>query len=275
MSTRTSILLVLLTVAISCAVTANEGPTASFTAYSVENGSDVTVLFDASGSTDPDGTVTAYRWVFGDGTSGSGVEVEHTFPRADRFNVSLLVLDDVGSWHRITQTVDVANLSALSGDGTQGGDPADAYPVPTDVPIGNDVGERAPDFSLPDVDGVMRNLSDFRGQVVLLEFWKSTCPGCQASVAVLEGLRERYDEQGLVVLLVTLDSSTADVERYLTEHGLTELIALREPRGFQGTIIYTYGVSVTPTVLLIDRTGVIRYRGYGSDLTESLILQYL
>jgi len=275
MSRRTSILLVLLVVSIACAAAANEGPTASFTAYRVESGSDVTVLFDASGSADPDGTIIAYRWVFGDGTSGSGAEVEHTFPRADRFNVSLLVLDDVGSWHRITQTVDVANLSAVPREGSQGGDPADPYPVPTDVPIGSDAGERAPDFSLPDIGGVMRSLSDYRGQLVLLEFWKSTCPGCQASAAVLDGLRQRYAEQGLVVLLVTLDSSTADVEQYLAEHDLTELIALREPRGFQGTIIHTYGVSVTPTVLLIDRTGVIRYRGYGSDLTEALVLQYL
>ena len=52
------------------------------------------VLFDASGSHDPDGELVAYQWDFGDGTVASGVNVWHRFRTAGRFPVTLVVTDD-------------------------------------------------------------------------------------------------------------------------------------------------------------------------------------
>ena len=282
MTTRTSILLLLLCAllaVVSTAGLANEGPTAAFTAYRLPGSSGVGVRFDASGSSDPDGEIVAYRWVFGDGTSGSGVEIDHTFPRVDQYNISLLVIDDASSWHRITMSVNLESLPSLPAT-DESGTPAFAAetetyePDPT-IPIGNGVGQRAYDFALLDLDGVVTNLSSFRGKVVLMEFWKSTCPGCQASAAYLEALRQQYAEEGLVILLITLDSSTAAVQSYLNEHGFTEFVALRDPHGFQSNTVRAYGVTATPTLLLIDRAGVIRYRGYGSDMTQVAVAEWL
>jgi len=273
MTKRTSILLVLLLLG-AVSGFANQGPTATFTAHRVSSASTTAVLLDASGSTDSDGQIIAYQWVFGDGTSGSGVEVEHVFPRVDRFNVGLLVFDDGGAWHRVTLTVDLATLPSLPST-TSGASTTSAAAVPANVPIGNGVGQRAPDFASPDLDGVMTYLSDFRGKVVLLEFWKSTCPGCQASTVFLESLREQYGEQGLVIVLVTLDSSTPPVSQYLSQRGFTEFVVLREPQGFLSNVVRTYSVSATPTVFLIDRSGVIRYKGFGSDLTAAHVVAWL
>jgi peroxiredoxin len=269
---RTSILLLAL-VAVSVVGAASQGPTAFFAAYRVPGESAATVLLDASSSTDPDGTILAYQWVFGDGTSGSGAEVVHVFPRVDRFEVGLLVFDDGGAWHRITRTVDLASLPTQPE--TDANSTASADAVPANVPFGNAVGERAPDFALPDIDGVTTYLSDFLGKVVLLEFWKSSCPGCQASVVVLASLLEEYGEQGLEVVLVTLDSSTPPVRQFLDSRGLTGLVALREPQGFSSDVVWTYHVSATPTLFLLDRTGVIRYRGYGADFTAAHVLAWL
>src|SRR5688572_7764008 len=55
----------------------------------------------------------------------------------------------------------------------------------------------APDFSLPDADGNMRRLSAFRGRVVLLSFWATWCPPCQAEMPALETLYQAYRHQGL------------------------------------------------------------------------------
>jgi peroxiredoxin len=282
MTIRTSaipLLVLMMLAALGFAALANEGPTAAFTAHRLPGGSGVGVRFDASGSTDSDGSIVAYQWVFGDGTSGSGVEVDHTFPRVDRYNVSLLVLDDGNSWHRITLTVDLANLTSLpaaaASDAPAFSAETETYDPDPTIPIGNDVGQRAYDLALPDIHGVITYLSGFRGKVVLMEFWKSTCPGCQASAAYLEALRQQYGEEGLVILLITLDSSTAAVQSYLNENGFTEFVALRDPHGFQSNTVRAYGVTATPTLLLIDRTGVIRYRGYGSDVAEVAVAEWL
>ncbi|WP_051141391.1 PKD domain-containing protein [Salisaeta longa] len=79
-------------------------PTASFT--STVNGFEVT--FDASGSTDPDGgTIQSYTWEFGDGTSGTGATVSHTYQAIGDYDVTLEVIDDEGQTASSSSTVTV------------------------------------------------------------------------------------------------------------------------------------------------------------------------
>ena len=77
----------------------------------------LTCTFDGSGSTDLDGTIASYGWAFGDGTTGSGVTISHTYAAAGTYNVSLTVTDDHGQAH--TQTKAVA-VSVPSNTGFQG-----------------------------------------------------------------------------------------------------------------------------------------------------------
>jgi PKD repeat protein len=83
---------------------ANQPPVAAFT--SAADG--LTAAFDASGSTDPDGTVTAWRWSFGDGATATGVTASHAFAAAGTYQVTLEVSDDRGATGALTRPVVVA-----------------------------------------------------------------------------------------------------------------------------------------------------------------------
>ena len=264
--------------AVSFMATANATPVASFSAFRLPGTAEATVVLNASASTDPDGQIVSYQWVFGDGTSGSGVEAEHTFPSVDRYNVRLLTIDDGGSWHMITQTIDVSVLPLWESDAVPA---ASIHPGTTasvaasDAPIGATISLRAPDFALPDPDGQTTNLSDFLGQVVVVEFWRASCPACRESLPNLEALRLAHEAQGLVVLLVSLDGSAGETQRFMTENGCDNFVVVHETRPKTAGTRAAYDVKVTPKAFLIDRTGVIRHAGSPSAITEELVTRWL
>jgi PKD repeat protein len=87
---------------------ANLPPTASFTATPMSGQVPLPVVFDASASSDPDGSITSYGWNFGDGTSGSGVTASRTYDSAGTFTVLLTVTDNRGATARTTRILTVA-----------------------------------------------------------------------------------------------------------------------------------------------------------------------
>ena len=87
----------------------NTPPTASFTAAPTVGQAPLTVAFDGSASSDPDGTIVAYSWNFGDNSSGSGVTTSHTYTAAGTFTVALTVRDDDNAINTTTRTVTVTS----------------------------------------------------------------------------------------------------------------------------------------------------------------------
>jgi subtilisin family serine protease len=87
----------------------NNPPTASFTVTT----KDLTASFNASGSTDSDGTIVSYAWNFGDGSSGSGVTTSRTYAAAGTYSVTLTVTDDDGETGTTSQSVAVSEPSPI------------------------------------------------------------------------------------------------------------------------------------------------------------------
>ena len=259
-------------------VAANAQPVALFRAHVLQGGGGTTVLLDASESADPDGNIVVYQWVFGDGTTGSGAKLAHTYPRRGIYIVILLVSDDGGGSHMVTEMIDVSRLPIEDAE-----TPSETS-IPPDLlersPAGGSgvggyrVGDQAPGFSLPDFDGEIVSLTDLQEQVVLLEFFFSSCSGCLASVPHLESLGEQFGGDGLVVVVVVLDRDPAYARGFFSDGGYENLIVLRETDPARPTRA-AYGVSGVPHAFLIDRSGVIRYTGHPGGLTGELVTTWL
>jgi len=249
---------------------ANLAPVADFDVRAGEEGSPSSVLFDASASLDADGTIVTYQWLFGDGTTGSGVTRAHTYPTAASYTVTLVVTDNDGASHIVQRTIDLREPPT---------EPVSAQPTtpaaPANVPVGTYVGARAPEFALPNLEDEMVRLSDFLGQVVLLEFWSSGCHACVSSLPRLESLRLAYERRGLVVVDVITNSSYWEAGELLEGSGYTGFVTLRELDLTSKPTKSMYGVTRVPHAFLIDRTGVIRFAGHPSFLQEDTIEAWL
>ena len=89
---------------------ANAAPTAAFTSTVA----DLRATFDASGSDDADGTIAAYAWTFGDGTTGTGAAPSHTYATAGSYDVTLKVTDNLGAVNEITKPVTVTAAAPVN-----------------------------------------------------------------------------------------------------------------------------------------------------------------
>jgi len=100
----------------------NASPIAAFYASPDSGTAPLTVTFNASASSDPDGSITSYAWAFGDGSTGAGVTVSHTYSTVGTYTASLTVTDNGGSTSKATRTISVAAQSgplAFTGHGQQ------------------------------------------------------------------------------------------------------------------------------------------------------------
>ena len=110
----------------------------------------------------------------------------------------------------------------------------------------------APDFELRTPDDRTIRLADFKGKVVLLNFWATWCDPCREEMPGMERLYRAYKDRGLVVLAVSIDSQGASVVTpFVKKFGLTFPIGL-DPRM---VVRERYGVWAVPSTFFIDRAG--------------------
>jgi peroxiredoxin len=118
---------------------------------------------------------------------------------------------------------------------------------------GTQLGDKAPDFKLPSQSGMV-SLSQYRGSVVLLNFWASWCPPCRAEMPSLEALQKKMTGKKFQLLAVSVDEEGwGAVNRFLQYVPLTMTILLDSP----GDVAALYGTYQLPASFLIDKKGDI------------------
>ncbi|MFP5210860.1 MAG: TlpA family protein disulfide reductase [Acidobacteriota bacterium] len=131
------------------------------------------------------------------------------------------------------------------------------------------MGKVAPDFTITDGSQTLR-LADYRGRVVLLNFWATWCPPCVEEMPSL--LKLHHDMPNLVILAVSIDDDADAYHRFLTTHHV-DLITIRDPSESAPKLFHT---DMWPETYLIDRKGIIRSKFIGAqDWSDPEIRQLL
>jgi tetratricopeptide (TPR) repeat protein len=122
------------------------------------------------------------------------------------------------------------------------------------------VAKKAPDFVLKNLDSQDVSLSDYRGKVVLLDFWATWCGPCRAELPHFQKLMDSYKDNPLVVFVtVSADITVEAVKKFIKGNKYTFTVLLSK-----GTT-EAFGVQGIPVLFVIDRDGKIRYKHQGFD----------
>lgn len=141
----------------------------------------------------------------------------------------------------------------------------------SDIVVGLERGNLAPDFELETVDGEIVRLSELRGEKVLLNFWATWCPPCRAEMPDMQ----KYHEEGnegviLAINLLETEQSFKQVEDFLNEYGITFSILLDEDTDVSSL----YTAFALPTSYFIDAEGIIHTKAIGTINYDYLVEQF-
>lgn len=127
------------------------------------------------------------------------------------------------------------------------------------------IGLPAPDFTLRDLYEKKVTLSEYKGKVVLLNFWKMRCKDCASSMPSLESLSQRFKDREVVVLTVNVDNleyvKPEKIKAFLDDNRYTFKVVMDET--FSAS--EDYKIIAVPMTCLIGREGVVSYIKFGED----------
>jgi peroxiredoxin len=131
-------------------------------------------------------------------------------------------------------------------------------------------GSTAPAFTLTGLDGKTYKLSDYKGKVVLVNFWGSWCEPCVSEMPVIQKQYEKWKSQGVEVLALNLDESMVTVQSFVKQHGLTFPILFDKELKMRNK----YRVIGYPTTFFVNKKGEIDTI-FAREMKESDIEQTL
>lgn len=126
--------------------------------------------------------------------------------------------------------------------------------------------KQAPNFTLPSLEGKQVSLSDYSGQVVLVNAWATWCPPCTAEMPEINDFYEAHRQDGFVVLAVNSREETETVETFIQEYGFSFPVLLDST----GAVMEKYQVRGLPTTFIIDRDGQIQRQHVGAVTGQQL-----
>ena len=120
-------------------------------------------------------------------------------------------------------------------------------------------GQLAPDFALKSSTGENLRLSEFRGDVVMINFWATWCGPCRQEMPLLDELYSRYQRVGFSLLGVNIDDDSGRAMDMIEELGVNFPVLFDARK----EVSKLYEVEAMPVTVIVDRTGTVRYIHHG------------
>ncbi len=145
-------------------------------------------------------------------------------------------------------------------------------PAPSDlsaVPV--QVNYPAPELTLATTLGEHRSLTDYRGQVVLVNLWATWCPPCKEEMPALQAFHDKYADQGFTIIAINDGDPSADVLQFVEDYGLTFPVWLDPTYMATEQAFKTLNL---PSSFVIDREGTIRLSWVGA-ISQRMLEKYV
>ncbi|MEQ8205812.1 MAG: TlpA disulfide reductase family protein [Woeseia sp.] len=120
-------------------------------------------------------------------------------------------------------------------------------------------GQEAPDFALKSASGSNLRLSEYRGDVVMINFWATWCGPCRQEMPLLDDLYTRYERVGFKLLGVNIDDDSRRAMEMVEELGVKFPVLFDESKD----VSRLYEVEAMPVTVLVDRNGTVRHVHHG------------
>lgn len=115
--------------------------------------------------------------------------------------------------------------------------------------------DEAPDFTLKSLQGSNLRLEEYRGQVVLINFWASWCGPCRQEMPILDRLHQRYEDTGFTVLGVNVEGEVTPAQKIVDKTNVTFPVLIDEKQ----SVSQLYDLEAMPSTVVLDRSGIVRY----------------
>tara|TARA_B100001013_G_C24572255_1_gene427060 strand:- start:209 stop:790 length:582 start_codon:yes stop_codon:yes gene_type:complete len=133
-------------------------------------------------------------------------------------------------------------------------------------------GRLAPQFSVKDRSGQLHSLNDFRGKVVLVNFWATWCPPCIEEMPSMDSLQKTLDQEKFSIIAISVDDSWDSVDTFIKSSDLD----LNIYSDFEGKVAKLYGTHKVPETYILNKEGIVVRKILGEiDWTSPKVLSYL
>lgn len=134
------------------------------------------------------------------------------------------------------------------------------------------LGKAFPDLEFESLAGDTINIGQMKGKVVLIDFWASWCGPCVYEMPAVVSIYEEYHGKGFEIVGISLDGDRSALERFMKSQGM-KWPQYYDGRGWDNRVSSHFGINSIPATVLLDREGIVRYKGLRSgQLREAVPL---